>query len=65
MWGRARRQQRVRLGVVALDVLFEMADVGVDGVNMHTYPGATYQPFTFTRSRRRWSAFVTPSTTAY
>ena len=44
----------------ALDVLFEMADVGVDGVNMHTYPGATYQPFTFTRSRRRWSAFVTP-----
>jgi hypothetical protein len=29
-------------------------------VNMHTYPGATYQPFTFTRSRRRWSAFVTP-----
>jgi hypothetical protein len=44
----------------ALDVLFEMAYVGVDGVNMHTYPGATYQPFTFTRSRRRWSAFVTP-----
>jgi Glycosyl hydrolase family 79 C-terminal beta domain len=44
----------------ALDVLFEMADVGVDGVNMHTYPGATYQPFTFTHTGRRWSAFVTP-----
>jgi hypothetical protein len=44
----------------ALDALFDTAEVGVDGVNMHTYPGATYQPFTFTRSRRRWSAFVTP-----
>ena len=32
----------------ALDALFEMARVGVDGVNIHTYPGATYQLFTFT-----------------
>jgi hypothetical protein len=44
----------------ALDSLFDMAQVGVDGVNMHTYPGATYQPFTFTHSGPRWSAFVTP-----
>jgi len=43
----------------ALDTLFEMARVGVDGVNMHTYPGATYQLFTFTHDRR-WSAFVAP-----
>jgi len=43
----------------ALDTLFEMARVGVDGVNMHTYPGATYQLFTFTHDHR-WSAFVAP-----
>ncbi|HUA50062.1 MAG TPA: glycosyl hydrolase family 79 C-terminal domain-containing protein [Solirubrobacteraceae bacterium] len=44
----------------ALDTLFDLADVGVDGVNMHTYPGATYQLFTFAHRGRRWSAFVTP-----
>jgi Glycosyl hydrolase family 79 C-terminal beta domain len=44
----------------ALDTLFEMARVGVDGVNIHTYPGATYQLFTFTHARRRWSASVAP-----
>jgi hypothetical protein len=44
----------------ALDALFEMARVGVDGVNIHTYPGATYQLFTFAHSRRGWSAFVAP-----
>jgi hypothetical protein len=44
----------------ALDALFEMAQVGVDGVNIHTYPGATYQLFTFAHSRRGWSAFVAP-----
>ena len=44
----------------ALDALFEMDRVGVDGVNLHTYPGATYQLFTFTRARRRWSASVAP-----
>jgi Glycosyl hydrolase family 79 C-terminal beta domain len=43
----------------ALDALFAMAEVGVDGVNIHTYPGATYQPFSFTHNRK-WSAFVTP-----
>lgn len=44
----------------ALDALFEMARVGVDGVNIHTYPGATYQLFTFTRAARGWSASVAP-----
>ena len=44
----------------ALDTLFEMARVGVDGVNIHTYPGATYQLFTFTHDARRWSALVAP-----
>ena len=44
----------------ALDTLFEMARVGVDGVNIHTYPGATYQLFTFTHAGRRWRASVAP-----
>ncbi len=43
----------------ALDELFEMAQVGVDGVNIHTYPGATYQLFTFSHDHR-WSASVAP-----
>lgn len=44
----------------ALDELFEMARVGVDGVNIHTYPGATYQLFTFTHDVPRWTASVAP-----
>jgi hypothetical protein len=44
----------------ALDALFEMARVGVDGVNIHTYPGATYQLFTFARTGRKWKAAVMP-----
>ena len=47
----------------ALDTLFEMARVGVDGVNIHTYPGATYQLFTFTHTpaggARRWPRSTT------
>jgi hypothetical protein len=44
----------------ALDVLFNLAAVGVDGVNMHTLPQAPYEPITFTQSRSGWSAFVHP-----
>jgi hypothetical protein len=44
----------------AVDALFEMARVGVDGVNMHTYPGATYQLFTFAQHGGRWEAAVAP-----
>jgi len=44
----------------ALDALFEMARVGVDGVNIHTYPGATYQLFTFTHDGAKWRASVMP-----
>jgi len=43
-----------------LDALFEMARVGVDGVNIHTYPGATYQLFTFTHDGHKWKASVMP-----
>jgi hypothetical protein len=44
----------------AVDALFEMARVGVDGVNIHTYPGATYQLFTFAQRGRTWLASVAP-----
>jgi hypothetical protein len=44
----------------ALDAVFQMARVGVDGVNLHSYPSATYQLFRFTHLGGRWSAFVAP-----
>ncbi|MGA2928825.1 MAG: glycosyl hydrolase family 79 C-terminal domain-containing protein [Solirubrobacteraceae bacterium] len=44
----------------AVDALFEMARVGVDGVNIHSYPGATYELFTFTGPRGGWRAVVEP-----
>jgi hypothetical protein len=44
----------------ALDAVFQMARVGVNGVNIHTYPGATYQLFTFTHSNGRWRGTVSP-----
>lgn len=44
----------------ALDAMFQMARVGVDGVNIHTYPNAPYGLFTFTRRDRKWSGFVAP-----
>lgn len=44
-----------------LDTLFDMANVGVDGVNVHTLPGAGYELFTFSRaSGGGWQAFVHP-----
>jgi len=44
----------------ALDAVFQMARVGVDGVNIHSYPGAPYALFTFTRRNGKWSGFVAP-----
>jgi hypothetical protein len=44
----------------ALDAVFQMARVGVSGVNIHTYPGATYELFTFTHSNGRWRGTVSP-----
>jgi hypothetical protein len=43
-----------------LDAVFQMARVGVDGVNIHTYPGAPYELFKFTRRDGRWHGFVAP-----
>jgi hypothetical protein len=43
-----------------LDTLFNLASVGVDGVNIHTLPGAGYELFSFTHTASGWSAFVHP-----
>jgi hypothetical protein len=43
-----------------LDTLFEMANVGVDGVNIHTLPGARYSLFNFTQNGAGWQANVHP-----
>jgi hypothetical protein len=44
----------------ALDTLFELARVGVSGVNFHTFPGARYEPFSFRRAAGAWQASVKP-----
>jgi hypothetical protein len=43
-----------------LDTLFNMASVGVDGVNIHTLPGAAYAPFSFSVSHGVWHGTVNP-----
>jgi hypothetical protein len=43
-----------------LDTLFNMAAVGVDGVNIHTFSKALYEPFSFAHSRGGWQAHVEP-----
>jgi hypothetical protein len=44
----------------ALDALFAMAGAGADGVNVHTYPKATYELFSFARSSGQWHGQVAP-----
>jgi hypothetical protein len=43
-----------------IDTLFNMASVGVDGVNIHTLPGAAYAPFSFSLSHGIWHGTVNP-----
>ena len=43
-----------------LDTLFNMASIGVDGVNIHTLPGAAYAPFSFSISHGAWHGTVNP-----
>jgi hypothetical protein len=43
-----------------LDTLFNLASVDVDGVNIHSLPGAAYAPFSFKHQKSRWEAFVHP-----
>ncbi len=43
-----------------IDALFEMARAGVDGVNLHTYPHASYELFGFDRVHGTWRGMVAP-----
>ncbi len=43
-----------------LDTLFNMARVGVDGVNIHTFHRAIYEPFAVSERDGRWTAEVKP-----
>jgi hypothetical protein len=44
----------------ALDALFAMANTGVDGVNLHTYNGASDQLFFTRHIGSHWLAYVAP-----
>lgn len=44
----------------ALETLFELARAGVDGVNLHTFPGAGYGLFSFADHDGRWRGSVAP-----
>ncbi len=44
----------------SLDTLFNMVRVGVDGVNIHTFRNAIYEPFAFGHAHGRWTARVRP-----
>jgi hypothetical protein len=44
----------------ALDTLFEMAKVGIDGVNIHTYPPTTDELWQFNYGHGRWTGQVEP-----
>ena len=44
----------------AVDAMFELARVGVDGVNLHTFPGAGYELFKLTMANGHWQAVVSP-----
>jgi hypothetical protein len=44
----------------SIDALFEMARVGVDGVNFHTRPGSSGQLFSFNQSHGSWTGSASP-----
>jgi hypothetical protein len=44
----------------SVDVLFGLARAGVAGVNLHTFPSAGYNLFSFTLSGGRWTGSVAP-----
>ncbi len=58
--GRAGVSDTFASALWATDALFSLASVGVGGVNLHTLPGAAYEPFTLARVGGRWRAHVEP-----
>ncbi|HSC03052.1 MAG TPA: glycosyl hydrolase family 79 C-terminal domain-containing protein [Solirubrobacteraceae bacterium] len=58
--GRAGVSNTFASALWMLDTLFNLASIGVDGVNVHSLPGAGYELFTFRQSATGWQAFVHP-----
>jgi hypothetical protein len=58
--GRAGVSNTFASALWMLDTLFDVASVGVDGVNVHSLPGAGYELFTLRRTAAGWQAFVHP-----
>jgi hypothetical protein len=58
--GKAGVSDRFASALWALDELFTLASAGVDGVNLHTFPGARYGLFSFRRTRTGWVTQVAP-----
>jgi hypothetical protein len=58
--GRAGVSNTFASALWMVDALFNLASVGVDGVNVHTLPGSGYELFTFRRTADGWQAFVHP-----
>jgi hypothetical protein len=58
--GRAGVSDTFAAALWVIDTLFNLQANGVDGINVHSLPGAPYEPFTFRFSRGVWSAFVHP-----
>jgi hypothetical protein len=58
--GRAGVSNTFASALWAVDTLFNLASVGVDGVNIHTLPGSAYEPFTFTEQHGHWTGSVRP-----
>jgi hypothetical protein len=44
----------------SVNALFALARVGVDGVNIHTYPGVKHELFRFTDTGHTWKGLVDP-----
>jgi glycosyl hydrolase family 79 len=44
----------------SIDALFEMARVGVDGVNFHTRPGSSGELFSFKQAHGSWTGSASP-----
>jgi hypothetical protein len=58
--GRAGVSNTFASALWAVDTLFSLASIGVDGVNIHSLPGSAYEFATFSQFPGGWQAFVHP-----
>ncbi len=58
--GRAGVSNTFASALWILDALFQLAKLGVSGINVHTLPGAAYAPFSFSDTSTGWVGHVNP-----